>query len=387
MMDTRDYRTQIEGFTEIQREVEVLRKYGLDYLTQKGKAGQAINMLHPKRLSLRVSEIRQETRTTKTLRLVSADVYLPPFQAGQYINLFVQVGGVSTSRPYSIASPPSQTGYYDITVRRVEDGFVSGYLLDGVRVGDRFESTSPSGNFFHNPLFHGDDLVFLAGGSGITPLMSMIREVTDRGLRRHIHLIYGCQHPDDIIFQEELEDRRRRHSNLKVTPVISDPPSGYIGLSGFINADLIRKTLGVFSSKTFYICGPEDMYAFCLPELEKLALPKRRIRIEVFGPPQDVTAQPGWPRDVRRDATFNLKVKGGRTIAARAGEPMMISLEKAGILVPASCRSGECSLCRTKLVVGKVFQPQGAKLRKSDRLFGYIHPCLAYPLEDCEIMI
>src|SRR3989304_627492 len=165
MMDSRDYRPEIEGFTEIQREIEVLRKYGFDYLTQKGKVGQVINMLHPKRLSLQVSEIRQETRTTKTFRLVSADAYFPPFQAGQYINLLVQLGGVSTSRPYSIASPPSQTGYYDITVRQVVDGFVSSYLLDGVRVGDKFESTSPSGNFFHNPLFHGDDLVFLAGGS------------------------------------------------------------------------------------------------------------------------------------------------------------------------------------------------------------------------------
>jgi ferredoxin len=90
---------------------------------------------------------------------------------------------------------------------------------------------------------------------------------------------------------------------------------------------------------------------------------------------------------VSRDATFYLKVNPERTIAARAGEPMMISLVKAGIRIEASCRSGECSLCRTKLITGKVFQPRGAKLRKSDRLFGYIHPCLAYPLEDCEIMI
>jgi len=217
--------------------------------------------------------------------------------------------------------------------------------------------------------------------------MSMIREVTDRGLKRHIHLIYGCEHTDDIIYQEELEDRRRRHGNLQVTPVISDPPPGFLGLTGFITANLIRKTLGDVSPKTFYVCGPEEMYAFCLAELEKLGVPKKRIRLEVFGPPQDVTTQPGWPGDLSRDATFSLKVIGGRTIAARAGEPMMISLEKAGIPVPASCRSGECSLCRTKLVAGKVFQPQGTKLRKSDRLFGYIHPCLAYPLEDCEIMI
>lgn len=386
-MNTKDYRPEIEGFTEIQGEIEVLRKYGLDYSIHRGKVSQIINMLHPQRLSLQVSEVRQETRATKTFRLVSTNAYLPPFQAGQYINLFVEVGGVRTSRPYSIASPPNQIGYYDITVRKVEDGFVSSCLVDEVKVGDKFESTSPAGNFYHNPLFHGIDLVFLAGGSGITPFMSMIREVTDRGLARDIHLIYGCQHPDDVIFGEELGDRAKRHSNLTVTVVISDPPPGYVGLTGFITADLLRKALGDISSKTFYICGPEDMYAFCLPELEKLGVPRRRVRREVFGPPKDVTSQPGWPRDVSTDTRFKVKLKSGRAIAARAGEPLMISLEKAGIGIPASCRSGECSLCRTKLIAGRVYQPRDVKLRKSDRLFGYIHPCLAYPLDDCEIII
>ncbi len=84
---------------------------------------------------------------------------------------------------------------------------------------------------------------------------------------------------------------------------------------------------------------------------------------------------------------FQVMVKGRKKINARAGEPLMISLERVGIVIPASCRSGECSLCRTKLLSGKVFQPPGAKLRKSDRTYGYIHPCVAYPLENLEIMV
>jgi NAD(P)H-flavin reductase len=166
-MNARDFRQDIEGFPEIQGDIEVLRKYAVDYTTQKGRVTQIINMLHPKRMRLRVLEVRQETKTTKTFRLISPDAYLPPFQAGQYINLFVELGGIRTSRPYSISSPPNQTGYYDLTVRRVEDGFVSHYLLDEVRVGDEFESTSPAGNFSHNPLFHGHDLVFRPGEAGL----------------------------------------------------------------------------------------------------------------------------------------------------------------------------------------------------------------------------
>jgi len=386
-MSRQNIKTQIEGYTEIQQEIEILRKYATNRAAERGRVTQVINRLHPKSLNLRVSEIRKETPTTATFRLVSQDRYLPPFQAGQYINLFVEVGGVRTSRPYSISSPPNQLGYYDITVRRVADGFVSTYLMDEVKVGDIFQSTSPSGQFYHNPLFHGEDLVFLAGGSGITPFMSMIREITDRDLNRRIRLIYGNRITDDIIFKNELEDRVPRHANLTVHTVISEPSDEYKGLTGFITSELIKDLSGNLDDKMFYVCGPEAMYTFVLSELKKLNIPKRKIRVEVFGPPTDMTCQPGWPENVSVDDSFNVKMKGKATIRAKAGEPLMNSLERAGIVVNASCRSGECSLCRTKLVSGKVFQPRDVKLRKSDKIFGYIHPCMAFPLEDLEIMI
>ena len=386
-MSGKNIKTRIEGYTEIQQEIEVLRKYATDRTVERGNVTQIINRLHPKTLNLRVSEIIEETLSATTFRLVSQDRYLPPFQAGQYINLFVEVNGVRTSRPYSISSPPNQTGYYDITVRRVADGFVSTYLLDEVRVGDIFQSTSPSGQFYHNPLFHGEDLVFLAGGSGITPFMSMIKEITDRGLDRRIKLIYGNRISDDIIFKKEIKERSARHENLTVHMVISEPANGYKGSTGFITAESIKDLSGNLDDKMFYVCGPEAMYTFVLAELKKLNIPERKIRVEVFGPPADIKSQPGWPEDVSINDSFNVKIKSKTSIKAKAGEPLMKSLERAGIVVTASCRSGECSLCRTKLVSGKVFQPRGVKLRKSDRTFGYIHPCMAYPLEDLEIII
>ena len=129
------------------------------------------------------------------------------------------------------------------------------------------------------------------------------------------------------------------------------------------------------------------MYTFCLKELNKLGIAKRKIRVEVFGPSKNVTLQPGWPQEIALNKEFNVYLKDGKTIKARAGEPLMVSLERNNIVIPALCRSGECSLCRTKLLSGKVFQSQGVKLRKSDRDFGYIHPCMAYPLEDLSLLI
>ena len=380
-------RERIEGYQEIASEIEICRKYGIDYNSQRGKWRAAVERLHPRRLKLRVSEIFSETASTSTLRLVPAEGYLPPFQAGQYINLLVEIDGVRTGRPYSISSPPNQMAYYDITIRRIPQGFVSDYLLDRVKVGDILESTGPAGHLYYNPLFHGQDLVFLAGGSGITPFASMIREVTDRGLDRKIHLLYGCRQPEEAVFHEELQLRAARHPNFTYDLVISEPSEDYPGLTGWLDADLIITQTGDVTGKTFYLCGPQAMYEFCMQELQKLNVPRRRIRQEVFGTPRQITQETGWPQEVSGEKVFQVSLSDGRTIPAKASESLLTALERSGIVVENCCRSGECSLCRVKMLKGKVYQPENVLLRKSDQEAGYIHSCAAYPLEDLEILL
>lgn len=377
---------QVTGYDEILRDNTILEKYGFDYQAKKGEVQSIIDTLHPQRLDLTVSEITRETASAKSMKLVSQNGALPPFQAGQYINVFVETGGVRTSRPYSIASSPTQTGYYEITVRKVEDGFVSNYLLDELKPGDPLKSSSPTGNFHYNPLLHGDKLAFIAGGSGITPFMSMIRELADKNLSRRIHLFYGSRIEDDVIYRREIDHIAAAHGNFTWDMVVSEPSSAFSGLKGFINAALIRKRLDGLDW-TFFVCGPEAMYQFCLPELEKLSVPARKTRVEVMGSPKHIASYPGWPHNVKAGDVFQVAIKGKKSIRAAASEPLMISLEKAGVVIPALCRSGECSLCRTKLRSGKVYQPNGVKLRKSDRAFGYIHPCMAYPITDIEILL
>jgi len=386
-MSARDFIREIDGYETLRREIAASRKYAADQTAEKGKWARVLDLLHPDRLSLRVGEIIDETPTAKTLRLVSATGYLPPFQAGQYISVFVEAGGVRTSRPYSISSSPRQQAYYDITIRRVEGGFISDVLLTETKAGAALESTAPAGNFYFNPLFHSPDMVCLAGGSGITPFMSMIREIAEAGLDRRLTLLYGSRSEDDIIFEEELEGIAARHENIRFVPVISEPGAGCRHHTGFLTAERIREVLGHMDGRTFYLCGPAEMYAFCLPELEKLGIPRMRVRREMYGPPKNVTADPAWPVDVAAGRVFEVGIRGRKKIPARAGEPLLVALERAGIVVPAQCRSGECSLCRVKLLGGKVFQPQGVLLRKSDREFGYIHSCMAWPVSDIEIMV
>lgn len=377
---------KISGYDEITRENAILEKYGFDYQAKRGEVRSIIDTLHPQKIDLIVSEITQETASSKSIKLVSESGCQPPFQAGQYINIFVEIGGVRTSRPYSIASSPTQTGYYEIMVRRVDDGFVSNYLLDELKPGDRLSSSSPSGYFHYNPLFHGNKLAFIAGGSGITPFMSMIREVADKNLGRRMHLFYGSRAEDDVIYRREIDRVSSVHRNFTWDLVVSEPAPSYRGLKGFINGGLIKERLEGLDWM-FFVCGPEAMYQFCLPEIEKLSIPARKTRVEAMGTPKNIALHPGWPENVKAGDIFKVAIKGKKTINALASEPLMISLERAGVAIPALCRSGECSLCRTRLLSGKVYQPNGVKLRKSDRIFGYIHPCMAYPITDIEILI
>lgn len=382
-----DFRINLPGYQRIQDEIEVCRKYGIDHTSERSKTTRLLNRLHPPRLRLRVSEIITKTSTADTFRLVSRDGYLPPFQAGQYINLFININGIKTSRPYTISSSPRQTAYYDITVRRVQDGLVSNYLLDHVLSGDELESSAPAGNFYYNPLFHGKTQLLVAGGSGITPFISMIREVTDAGLDRTIHLVYGNRYSNDIIFHAELWERAIRHFNFHYYPVVEEPEKHYHGLTGVITIELLQEILNGTELDSILLCGPQSMYDALLPEIGCLGVPRRRIRHELFAGGLDVTLEPGWPPGLSRDTQFQVNINGKQTIPALAGETLLAALEKAGMAVPVLCRSGECSQCRVQLLSGRVYQPPGVLLRDSDKKYGYIHSCRAYPLENLEIRL
>lgn len=382
-----DFRMNLPGYQENLRDIEACRKYGIDYSMERGKTTRLVERLHPRRLKLRVSEIITKSTTTDTFRLVAQDGYLPPFQAGQYINLFLNIDGIRTSRPYTISSSPRQTAYYDITVRRVQDGLVSNYLLDNILSGYELESSGPAGNFYYNPLFHGKNQLLLAGGSGITPFMSMIREITDAGLDRTIHLVYGNRFSNDIIFHSELWERSLRHYNFHYYPVVEQAEKHYHGRVGTINIDMLQEILAGEIVDSIMVCGPQAMYDALLPHLWRLGVPERRIRHELFIGAADITQEAGWPTDIPGDTQFNIDINGRGIITAQAGETLLTALENSGIVVPVLCRSGECSQCRVQLLSGEVYQPAGVLLRASDKKYGYVHSCKAYPLSDLSIRL
>ena len=212
---------------EVLESIEVLRKTAADQLDGKNTVKETMDNLHPKKLMLVVTAIFDTNKNAKVFHLSSKNGYLPPFEAGQYLNIFTVIDGVRTSRPYSISSSPRQRAYYEITVARAKGGFVSDYMLDKVKVGDEFEASCPAGVFHFNPVFHSKKMLLLGGGSGITPFMSMTREVLEAGLDRDIVLIYGSRNPDAALFHEELMKLSSEFENFKYNLVVSEPDDNW----------------------------------------------------------------------------------------------------------------------------------------------------------------
>ena len=355
------------------------------------------NRIHPEKQILQVSDIQQLSHDTKLYRLISANPnkLLAPFRAGQYIGLTVEINGVRTSRAFSLISSPNQLAYYELGIKRKEGGFVSPHILDNIKIGDILEATEPMGNLYYNRIFHGKDLVFIAGGSGITPFISMLRNISERMLPLNVWLIFGCLSEKDILFRDELQDIQARRSNIRVKYILSEPGPGWDGACGFITKEEILNEIGFVANKYFYVVGNRPMYFFIEEQLKALGVPRHRIIYEAFGVPDDITGVMGWPENIDASKKVSITVefikqgkKQKETFEAQCTEPILNSLEREkelGLEINNGCRSGECALCRTKLVSGKVFVPPEVIIREIDQEFGFIHPCVSYPITDIHL--
>lgn len=352
-----------------------------DLVDHVGEMRERIERHHPDHLRLVVKAVVDETPSTRTYRLARADGGpLPPFQAGQYLSVAFD----GTTRAYAISSSPAVPDFYDLTIRRVPRGRISNLVLDTVRVGTSLLTSGPTGTFVHNPLFHGDSVVFLAGGSGVVPAMSMIRDIVDNRIERDFHLVYASRDDGDVIFKTELQHLAASERRITVDHVISGPSPRWTGRTGHLDDATIASIVGDLRGRMVYVCGPQGLYPFAATALASLGHPRRRIRFEANGAPMDIRSDPGWPLDSAPSQPTAIRVEGTQ-IDTVSGRPLLDALEDGGIGVPALCRSGECGACRVRVVSGSVFNAREAQLRMSDEAAGYVHSCVAYPLGDVEL--
>ncbi|MBQ5541929.1 MAG: iron-sulfur cluster-binding domain-containing protein [Erysipelotrichales bacterium] len=349
--------------------------------------------LHPETTHVKVVKVADVSPTARkfTFEADKGDV-LPPFQAGQYVSLDLKIGDTVTTRPYSISSAPyeARTGehpFFEITVRNGKPGvgFASSWIYANVKEGDTFTAHLPFGEFKYEPLRDSAHIVALAGGSGITPFYAMAKEIEHGTMDADLTILYGSVSTKDIILEKELN--AIKSPRVRFINVISGEED-YEGEKGFLSAEIIKK----YSAKdsTYFVCGPLPMYNFVAGELKKLNIPAKRIRMEVFGAPVDITKAEGYPAG-KEEAVYNLTVYRGidKTVIPASGkESLAVAMERAGIPNNTRCRSGACGYCRCELLSGDVFVPSvGDGRRRADKKFGFCHACSTYPLSDLEIRI
>ncbi|TXT66708.1 MAG: hypothetical protein BAJALOKI1v1_260006 [Promethearchaeota archaeon] len=354
--------------------------------------------LHPKLQYLQIDQIIEETKSTRTYRLVPdakrGTEQLAYFRAGQYLSLKVEINEEWITRPYSISSSPRESleGYYEITIKKEEDeGFLTPFIWKSWKVGTKIISSGPEGFLYYEPLRDKKQILGLAGGSGITPFRSLAKSIAAGDIDAKLTLLYGCSDEDDIIFYEELKALEKAHpEKLKVVIVLSCEEITLKGCeAGFITKELIEKYADVANNSVF-ICGPQIMYDFIKKQLKRFNLPPKQIRREAFGEIKNISEFSGFPNDAV-DKTFTIKAHIGgmvKEIPAKSTQSVLVALERARLAPPSKCRSGECGFCRTLLIDGNVYvSPISDWRREADKKFNYIHACSSYPITDLELII
>lgn len=327
---------------------------------------------------LRVARKFVETSAVQTFRLMTEDGGLLPFrwQPGQYLTLALQTPAGLKRRSYTIASSPNQNRYLELTIKREGTGSGSAFLHDDVREGDVLSVIGPQGNFTFTGI-EADNLVMIAGGVGITPMMSKLRNLAESSWRHSITLIYCVQTLDDVIFRDELQSLQKRHANfyLHILPTVQDNPADE-AVSGFLTHEKISKFAPNIPKARVHLCGPGPMMNAVISMLRDLGVADDDVFTETF---TSLPSDQGPGADEPVAITFQ---RSGRTVLAKRGEGIIRVAESNGIAVDYSCRTGECGSCRCKLVVGEVDMPDGTVLAAKERNVGLILACVARPLSD-----
>ncbi len=356
---------------------------------------------------LRVVATFQETPDVRTFRLGAVDGGPLPFEyrAGQYMNLQLMIDGKRVNRSYTIASSPTRRDTCELTIKREPRGTASRYIHDHWAVGSTVRVSAPAGGF----VFSEQDasrVLMIAGGVGITPLMSMIRSLTDRGWMGDIYFLVIAKTEADLIFREEIEYLRHRYPRLHVCMSLTraEPEGSWSGQRGRANAALLHRLVPNLSGVPVFLCGPNEMMDATRALLVSIGVPNEQVKTEAFVSPasggsQSAEEGPGTeratpsggtesPGDSDRPPGSMVSVsfaRSKREVNASTSTPILETAEEEGVPVSFECRSGICGQCKTKLLQGKVTMECEDALSATEKSQGYILACQAHPT--CDVTV
>lgn len=343
---------------------------------------------------VKVKEVRKETEECVSLlfsipeEMRSAFTFSP----GQHIIIKSRAeDGEELRRNYSICSCPSDSALR-VAVKKIPGGYYSTYVNEKLQVGQELEISNPQGNFFVNiDPRHKKTYVAVAAGSGITPVMAMLKTILREEPKSRFWLIYGNRDKSSIIFKQELEDLKNQYmGRFSVYHVLSRESMEHPLNSGRIDAEKINmflsKIIGVENLDEVYLCGPEGLIQASRQAFEAAGIPAKQIHYELF------YHQPTTANASRKDSSgtngenliSQVQVKLDGVIHAFSlaynGDSILEAALKQGADLPFSCKGGVCATCKCKLEQGEVHMDVNYALEPEELEQGFILSCQSHPI-------
>ncbi len=299
------------------------------------------------------------------------------YQPGQYLTLVEHVNGDKIRRAYSLFTDPGQDAEPGVTVKRVKGGKMSNHINDTFSAGQNVQVMPAMGTFTPSAVEASNEhLVLFAGGSGITPIYSILRSTLGKNSKSKIDLIYGNTSESHIIFKEQLSLLEKEYEGLNIVHILENNSDGFAGFQGRPSLPIITEILddiGVTSTSHFFICGPTGMMDLVQQALTERGVSKDHIKIENF-----VNEVSSEEADVDAGVSKVILHVDGETheLELKKSKPILEQALAEGIDLPYSCQNGVCTACRGKCLEGQVTIDKVEGLTEAELNDGYVLPCV-----------